>query len=453
MATQKMQPMQLMDYDESVQQQKITRQQQMADMLRKQSMEPSGNTEMIGGWAVKKSPFEGVAKMAQALAGSYISDKADESQAALTKASGVKLAETLSAYQSDLQGKPAQSYPVTDDEYGAQTANAPAVAPNKQAALARLLQSGNPMLQQMGMQQMLVKADNPFGKVDPKDYTAESISKFASTQNFADLVAARKQEFVNTGGGHVAVNPYDTKPGTLIANTGDKFKDLLTAGPDGNPIQNQPLIDAKKAIQKAGASNISVKTDVKMSESLGAQVGPMMKDSTAIAEGAVKQVDAAQRIVKSIDGDKAFAGPLSGTRLQISQISQMLGIGGKDEAEKITNTRATMRGLAELTLQGRQQMKGQGAITESEGLLAERAMSGKIEDLTVAEIKQIARASERAARFNHGEHQRKLKVMQGNPTLQGVAPFYEGPSMPAEAPATAPTAAPAAGGFSIKRLP
>jgi len=436
--------------DLAIQQQQLTRQQAMAEMLRKQSMEPSGGTEMVSGWAVKKSPLEGLTKLAQALGGGYMDKRNDEKQAELTRASGRQLADTLAGYQQDLQGAPAKEFQVQDDEFGAQTATAPAVAPNKQAALARLLQSGNPALQQMGMQQMLAKPESPFGKVDPKDYTAGSVAKFAASQNFADLVPARKQEFVNTGGGHVAVNPYEATPGTVISNTGDPFKDLLVAGP-GGPTQNQPLIDAKKAIQKAGATNVNVKTDVKMGESLGAQVGPMMKDSTSIAEGAVKQVDAAQRIVKAIEGDKAFAGPLSNTRLKVAQVSQMLGVGGKDEAEKVANTRAAMRGLAELTLQGRQQMKGQGAITESEGMLAEKAMSGNIEDLTGAEIKQLAKASERAARFNYGEHKRKLDVMQKNPALQGIAPFYEGPGMPAEA--VAPDATPASGsGFSIRKL-
>lgn len=434
--------------DMAIQQQQLDRQKLMADMLRKQAMEPSGGTEMVSGWAVQKSPMEGLAKIAQALGGKYMDKQNDEKQAELTRASGKQLADTLAGYQSDMQGKPAQTFQTGANEMGDEsvTQNVAAVPPNKQAALARLLQSGNPMLQQMGMQQMLAKPENPFGKVDPKDYTSGSVAKFAASQNFADLVPVRKQEFINTGGSHVAVNPYETAPGTAIANTGDPFKDLLIAGPNG-PTQNQPLVDAKKAIQKAGATNVNVKTDVKMGESLGAQVGPMMKDSTSIAEGAVKQVDAAQRVVKAIETDKAFSGPLANTRVKVAQVSQMLGVGGKDEAEKLANTRAAMRGLAELTLQGRQQMKGQGAITESEGALAEKAMSGNIEDLTGAEIKQLAKASERAARFNYGEHQRKLKVMEANPSLAGVAPFYQGPAMAPEV--AQPGAAPAAGGFKI----
>lgn len=207
---------------------------------------------------------------------------------------------------------------------------------------------------------------------------------------------------------------------------------------DGTP--NLPVQEFKKDVAKKGAANVSVKTDVKTGESLAAQVGPMMKDSTTIAEGAVRQVDAAQRIARAVDSGKIIAGPGADARIVGKQIAAVLNIGGKDDAEIIANTRQAIRGLAELTLQGRQQMRGQGAITESEGKLAERAMSGEI-SLTAAEIKQLARASERAARFNHAEHTRKLKVMQDNPDLQRVAPFYQGPGMPAEVVET-PGAAP-----------
>lgn len=64
----------------------VMRQQQLADLLRRQGMEPMGPTEMVGGWAVKKSPLEAVAKLAQALGGSYLSSQADERQIALSQA-------------------------------------------------------------------------------------------------------------------------------------------------------------------------------------------------------------------------------------------------------------------------------------------------------------------------------------------------------------------------------
>lgn len=72
--------------DIGAEQAKLARQQQLADFLRQESLASSGNTDVIGGWAIKKSPLEGIAKMAQALAGSSMQGRIDDKQLALAKA-------------------------------------------------------------------------------------------------------------------------------------------------------------------------------------------------------------------------------------------------------------------------------------------------------------------------------------------------------------------------------
>lgn len=430
--------------DMAVQQQQLDRQKLMAEILRKQAMEPGGGTEMVSGWAVQKSPMEGLSKIAQALGGKYMDKQNDEKQAELTRASGKQLADTLAGYQSDMQGRPAQSFQTGGNEMGDEptTQNVAAIAPNKQAALARLLQSGNPMLQQLGMQQILKGEEQSKWSTTPHYDQQGNAFILDDRGNKKPLDGVKARDKIEVAPSGVAFNPFATTAGTVFNNPNN----LMGIGPDGQAVVNQPLVAVKKEIGKAGATNVNVKTDVKMGESLGAQVGPMMKASTEQATAAAKQVDAAQRVVKAIETDKSFTGPLANSRLKVAQISQMLGVGGKDEAEKIANTRAAIRGMAELTLEGRKQMRGEGSITEGEGALAEKANSGNIEDLTGAEIKQLAKASERAARHNYAEHQRKLKVMEANPSLSGVAPFYQGPAM---APETAAPGAAPAGGFKI----
>jgi hypothetical protein len=202
------------------------------------------------------------------------------------------------------------------------------------------------------------------------------------------------------------------------------------------------------AKQTSHPQGTNIKIENKMGEGIAAQIGPMMKDSVDIATGAVKQVDAAKRVVGAIDSGKIIAGPFAGGRVTLAQMGQALGVGGTDAKEQLKNTRDVIRGLAEMTLQGRSQMKGQGAITESEGLLAERANSGKIEDLTIPEIKQLALASERAARFAYAEHERKYQEMLKNPATSSLATYYQGPVMP---PAiTTPSEEPPVG--SVRRV-
>ena len=83
---QQSQAMQLLAPDIAQEQMQLSRRQQIADLLRKQSLEPAGNTEVINGWAIKKSPFEALGKMAQALSANYVQDKTDARQLELSKA-------------------------------------------------------------------------------------------------------------------------------------------------------------------------------------------------------------------------------------------------------------------------------------------------------------------------------------------------------------------------------
>jgi len=184
------------------------------------------------------------------------------------------------------------------------------------------------------------------------------------------------------------------------------------------------------------AKNKGVSVSVKTGEGLAGQVGPMLKESKIAASGALQQIDAADRIIGAIDTNKIIAGPFADKRVKALQFASVLGITGKDQEETIANTRQAIRGLAEMTLQGRKQMRGEGQITENEGKLAEKAQSGAIEDLTPAEIRIIANASRRASQFMLSQHSKMVDQLKGNPETAGLVPFYEvnAPLAPSVAP-------------------
>lgn len=285
-----------------------------------------------------------------------------------------------------------------------------------------------------------LQKESQFNKIDPKDFTPQSLAKFAMTKNYGDLEPRSKLHFADTGGTIQGVDEYTGRPVAQLPKSGNPFSDLVLSDGQGGFRQNAPLLGAKQSVAKAGAPVTSIRVENKMGDSLAKEIGPIMGDSAIAATGAAQQIDAAQRIVKAVDTNKIFAGPGASIRLKGAQIGDLLGVGGADAQEKIANTRSTIRGLAEMTLQGRKQMRGQGAITESESKLAERAISGDIDDLTAAEIKQLAKASERSARFVHAQHQNKLNVVRNNPNMAPLAPFYESQPLPEAPPPSAPTA-------------
>ena len=187
--------------------------------------------------------------------------------------------------------------------------------------------------------------------------------------------------------------------------------------------QNYPgsFIDYKKELNKASANNISVN----MGKSIAEQIGPMLKDSQAQAVSAIRGNDAANKILQAIETNKSFTGPGANFQVIGAQLADKAGIGGADTAAKLANTRNAIQGLAQMTLEGRQQMRGQGAISNSEGQLAEKVSSGDINNLSSAEIAQLARAAKRYNDYTISQHNNKLNVLRKDPNSAGLAPFYE----------------------------
>jgi hypothetical protein len=211
----------------------------------------------------------------------------------------------------------------------------------------------------------------------------------------------------------------------------------LTATKDTTPAKVKEYEFAVGQGYKGGFTDFirsgvpSTNVNVALDKGIAAQIGPMLKDAQIQAQGANSQIDAADRVIQAVDTNKVIAGPAASPQLKLAQIGSVLGVTGKDTAETIANTRQAIRGFAELTLQGRKSMRGEGAITESEGKLAERAFSGDIDSLTPSEIKQIANASKRAAEFTLTEYNRKLKTLEKDPATAQLVPFYEVTRMPA----------------------
>lgn len=233
-----------------------------------------------------------------------------------------------------------------------------------------------------------MRKDTPFSKVDPKDYSAESVAKFNQTGNYADLQPRVRLE--NTNG--VWSNPY-TGEGVKVApqNPNQPF----VYGAEGKPVANVAYQQYEMGRTRAGAPRTSVRVENRMGESLAGQVGPMVKAGYEGAEGALAQVDAADRVMRALNSGKVLAGPGASMKLYGLQLANAMGVTGKNTEEILLNTRSTVKGLAEFSLNARKSLAGQGQITENEQALLTKATSGDIDSLTGAEIQQIAQITRR----------------------------------------------------------
>lgn len=173
--------------------------------------------------------------------------------------------------------------------------------------------------------------------------------------------------------------------------------------------------------KRAGASTVSVKVDNKMGESLAGQVGPMVKDSRVQTDGAVKMFDAANRIELALNSNKVLAGPGASQIQTVRQFTQMVG-GGNDEG--IRQTRQVIKSLAQMAVEARKQLQGQGQVTESEAAAVARADAGDINDLTIGELRDLVALTKRAAHYTAKGHSDILKELNSNPGTAGLVPFY-----------------------------
>jgi hypothetical protein len=236
-----------------------------------------------------------------------------------------------------------------------------------------------------------------------------------------DLSAALREISTNQYGAGKDLKPAILKQ-MMPEDTSD-YKNYLKVKAEGYPGTFNQYQDLE-ANRKRPVSTTNIVNS--MGKSIAGEVGPIMKEAQGIAQAAVKTEDTANRIIQAVDSNKLFTGTGANVRLGAAQLANTLNLGGGTLETKINNTRQAMQGLAELTLQGRQQMRGQGAITESESKLAERAISGDI-SFTPGEIRQLANAAKRSSEYSYGTYQSKLNEMLKNPDTAGLVPYYQVP--------------------------
>jgi hypothetical protein len=275
--------------------------------------------------------------------------------------------------------------------------------------------------------------------------------KFAQSTGNPTLIAQVQEQLkpftLAEGGIRQQINPRTGQTETIGQGNVKKEKEtfpneikaagmILGYGTDPSKYNAQQLDAIGKKIQaddiekrKAGASTTTFNPSINTAKSALEQIGPILTKSAEQATSAVQQIDTANRLIGAIDTNKVFTGTGANVKVALTQVGDALGVAGKDAQEKLANTRVAIQSLAQLTLQGRQQMRGQGAITEGEGKLAEQAMSGKI-DFTAAELKILANAAKRAAEYTYQQHQTKLEALRKDPNTVNAVPYFAVPPMP-----------------------
>lgn len=433
--------------DYGIEQQAIERRRAMAQALQAQSQQaPQGR--MAGRIYVPPNALEYLAQGLRGYSANKQLSAADEEQKALGGKIQAGNQRDIQSYITALRGQPAQFKQSMGDmgeidpslagmgPVNEQTAAAAPADPNR--ALAIGLGSRSPALQAAAGAQLKemsagpkwekIELPNPDGSKRVGYVNVNSRDPLSTFQ--AGGTAPVKLEGVNTGGNTTFVNPYapSAAGAPTIAQTGNQFKDLLVAGPDGKPTPNQPLIAAKSQVAAAGkpVTNVSVNTATKpFLTEIGKGVGEQVVNDYTGARSAVQTLNNVKQLESALGN--VIVGPGANARVTLSRIGEVLGVNGKDATEQLTNTRNIMQGLARQELAAAGQMKGQGQITESERGILRRAEAGDISELTVPELKTLVGALKKTSSYRVGVHNQNLERLKNDPNAAGVVDYMRLP--------------------------
>ena len=186
------------------------------------------------------------------------------------------------------------------------------------------------------------------------------------------------------------------------------------------PEQQAAFIRLQGANKPTTNINVSATTSP-AGKSLAAPIGQRAEASLVKAEGAADIMNTANTVREALNTGNVIAGPGAGIRTKFAQVLELAGVGDK---EKLTATRTAIQGMADLTLQSRAELKGQGQITDAETKLLERARSGDIADMTIAELQTVVNVSQRLAGRLRSNHQTLMDTMKNDPAAADVYKYY-----------------------------
>jgi hypothetical protein len=178
--------------------------------------------------------------------------------------------------------------------------------------------------------------------------------------------------------------------------------------------------------RKAGATTFSLPGDKKLAETLSVKSAERLDNS-------LNQATEAQTVLMTINelrptiAEGVFSGPLSGSVRTVAQLASSLGITGQTTQELLTRTAEAMQGLAKFELSAAAAMRGQGAITENERMLIQRAAAGRLDQFTAPEIQSLLNAMEKTANFRISSHNKLLDTFRKSksPDVREAASAFE----------------------------
>lgn len=379
----------------------LAQRQKLAELMAQQGMDTSPIL----------SPWQGVARIAQAFFGNYDAARAGGEMKALAE-------RQKSERQAEL-GKIVEA------------ANDPNMG---RSALAKLLVgSQDPALSQAGLGMLLKSNDEEFGTTPvPMMVNGKQMMVLVGKRGSIKPIAgaAPEPKYHTVGNALVpepqapgkAVQPSYQAPSSGVQNV----KDALTAaGIDPESEIGKAMFKnyAETKTTHAPAASVNVSTDKKFGQVLADDVAKQVAASADAARSALQGQATIQQIRNAIATGKVSAGP--GTTFKLAGQQLAMNLGFKPDADGMAETRKVIQGLAQMTLNARGSLKGQGQVSDFEGRLVAKAASGDIDSMSIPEIQAVMDVMDRVGRATITQHQQYLETLKKDKDVAGLVPFFE----------------------------
>lgn len=202
--------------------------------------------------------------------------------------------------------------------------------------------------------------------------------------------------------------------------------DVTRLSPEQRQAAYEAAEQARIRTARAGAAAAPI-VNVKYGEGFGTKLAgaqvEMIANSQASAQGAADTLATVSSMLPVVN--EAFTGPGSTVQTALARIGQKIGVGGANQAETLQNTAQLIKGAAQLELDAAAKMRGQGAITENERKILQRAASVDPTELTKDEITQVLNIIQKSSTTRISQHNALLgRFIETQPEMERQLQLY-----------------------------
>jgi len=375
----------------------IARQQKLAEALSQMGQQEQA-VSTAGGITAPMSPMGALARGLTSFGGSYLSGKAAADEAALKKAQKTEAATALESLYKlpDTTGLVPSTVPAgtTPTPLTIGMPTLPGQKPSDVSTTMNIdlpnaprVQTGTipggarPYAEQQQMLNQWFMGDNAILSAAAPVLAAQLKPEYFAGSEYGN--------YSRDALGKITEIVPSTPKNQSLGPMGDAQKLLSTLTPGTKPYADTVAYIAKLNALPVG---MTINTGEKsLKTQLGTNVANALETSATQARSAINTLGVVTNIRNALVTGKVITGPGTTARQIFLQLS-----GNNPEA--LAQTRQVIQGLAQLTLNSRGLLKGQGQVSDFEGRLLEKAQSGNIDNLTGTEISTVIDVIERQGR-------------------------------------------------------